>query len=154
MGTGTYMWDKCVIYELTSINHVIRKVVYILCKLHFMLLVYITIKYGYHTANIGHTPLILYGQTDVTLWHTCAKTATSTSRVAAIYVPKTYMPTRLHIIYAIYLKAILRATNEVTGISRETRAFAHATMLTAIPKTTDDWQLHRPYPNQPNMQSK
>ena len=47
-------------YDVTGINHVRRNTVYILNKLHFMLLPYITEQYAYHITSICLIILILY----------------------------------------------------------------------------------------------
>ena len=75
---------------------------------YFLLLSYITEKYGYHIVYVGHTTSLLYGHKDKTLVHICVKiqpTATSTSHYIDIYAPETNMWTRLHM-YTKYLKCI------------------------------------------------
>ena len=66
---------------------------------------YITEKYDYHIANIGHNTLILCGNIDLILIHIYAKTdptATCTSQVITLYVPEANVPTPppLYVIYS------------------------------------------------------
>ena len=56
----------CVTYEVTGINHVTRSNVYIFCKLHFILMAYITKKYDCHIAHIVNNVFILYERTKAT----------------------------------------------------------------------------------------
>ena len=74
------------------------------CKLHFMLLPYITEQMRCHITNVSHSACILYTCKDLTLMNICTKTqptATSTSYVIAINVPEKNPVTLLHM-YVIY----------------------------------------------------
>ena len=87
-------------HEITDINHVNMSTVHMLCKLHFMLLAYITEKYGYHIASYFQKQL---QSPNCIAIHTC--------EVCDVQIQRMYV----HI----------HATNEVSGNNFVTRRTVH-----------------------------
>ena len=103
-------------------------------------------KHGCHIANIGHTKIILYWHTNVTLPDIYAKTqptATFPSHVIDIQVQETNISGKLFI-YVIYLLGIygrcmiICATYEVTGITHVTSNTTHTLQILSC-------YWHRPF---------
>ena len=96
-------------YETTGVHHVTKRTEPIHCKLHFMVLAYITGQVWLpHCKCKSHCPHSVWAdKCDI-----CAcidvkaqSTAKSTLHVIVLYLPETNMVTKLHI-YATYLRNI------------------------------------------------
>ena len=86
-------------YDVTSINHVPRRAVYILCTLHFMLLAYIT-QHIWLSHCKWRLQYLHSVQADRCNMHICAQTQstrTATWHVTAIYVPQINMSAKCYI---------------------------------------------------------
>ena len=124
----------CVIFWVTSINHMRMRTVHILHKLHFCYLHIPPNEYGCHTKNIGHTILILSWHINMKLVHTWQKKASYMQYQLHIFLPymcqkqicllnSTYMPYFDGQISGIYIP--IYATHEITGINYLTRSSVH-----------------------------
>ena len=129
----------CVPYISHKHQHVTRNTIQITCKLHFILLVYITeqiwLPHPHYTYRL-HCPNSLLLNVYLTLVYICAKThptAASTLHYINIYIPEINIASKLYTcaIYAKYLICIyggwmfICAKYEITGINHVTRSTVH-----------------------------